>query len=204
MRLESIKNNVKFSALFAFILVFTGCAANRDLAAFFFDGVPGYQQNAGSKVSNGNGNLSEKNSSGKAVKAVAKKKQPKKIKSIHKPFKEKKCDKCHDKNRKTFLVVPKDKLCFQCHDRKKFFNKFVHGPVAPGRCSACHLPHNSTNPYLLRYVNEELCYQCHDPMDIKKIKDHQDRADCLKCHDPHTQDNKYFLKPEVKEKFNVI
>ncbi len=203
MLMELIKNK-KTLLLLVFLFLSTGCVKDREILAFFFDGVPEYN-NAGQTT----GNTDKLNSNNfsktqKNVKRASVQKKRIEIKSIHKPFKERKCDKCHDRTKRNFLVVPKDKLCFQCHDKKKFFNKFVHGPVAPGRCSFCHYAHNSKYLYLLRYENEKLCYQCHNPEDIKKIKDHENRADCLKCHDPHTQDNKYFLKPEVKEKFKII
>ncbi len=202
MLLELIKNKKVF--VLSMLLFFSiGCAQNRDLAAFFFDGVPEYY-NSNQATENNSIVKTNLSKTQKNIKEAGIQKKRIEIKSVHKPVKERKCNKCHDRTKSSFLVVPKEKLCFQCHDKKKFFNKFVHGPVAPGRCSFCHYPHRSENPYLLKYVNEKLCYQCHDPEDIKKIKGHENRADCLKCHDPHTQDNKYFLKPEVKEKFKVI
>ncbi len=199
------RNKITHFFILFFLLITSGCAANRELAAFFFDGVPEYQTMSEiNKVSINNKNKKGSPEERRSVTAVNRRKNANTINSIHKPFGERKCEKCHDRNKKSFLVVPKNELCFQCHKKEKFFQKFVHGPVAPGTCLSCHYPHKSQNPYLLRYTDEKLCFQCHEPQDIRKIKDHENRADCLKCHDPHTQNNKYFLRPEVMKKLKAI
>ncbi|WP_201327135.1 cytochrome c3 family protein [Thermotomaculum hydrothermale] len=200
-----IRNKITHFFILVFLLITSGCAANRQLAAVFFDGVPEYQTTSESnKVSGSNKNEKGSPEERRNVAAINRKKNANATVSIHKPFGERKCEKCHDRNKKSFLVVPKNELCFQCHKKERFFQKFVHGPVAPGTCLSCHYPHKSPNPYLLRYTDEKLCFQCHEPDEIRKIKDHKNRAGCLKCHDPHTQNNKFFLKPEIMKKFKAI
>ena len=118
--------------------------------------------------------------------------------SLHKPYKEKNCNDCHSKNKNVNagLMAPKRELCQVCHqDFIKGHN--VHGPVAVGDCLACHFPHNSQYPSLLKADPDEVCATCHqesrlaaamhDRFAVKTIS-------CGECHDPHAGDARYFLK----------
>ncbi len=60
--------------------------------------------------------------------------------------------------------------CYSCHAAEAFQNQLA-GKTAPAdhkqyedaiTCSACHDPHNSTNPGQLRMPEEQLCITCHN------------------------------------------
>lgn len=115
---------------------------------------------------------------------------------------------CHTpvgKNRHAFKPLPSDltETCFQCHEAGKFRGKTTHGPAAGGKCTACHDPHSSENPRLLKKSGAELCFSCHaaqqkDPegrtlpptkrlFDDKTTVRHPPfgEGDCGACHLPH-------------------
>lgn len=55
-----------------------------------------------------------------------------------------------------------DQVCFKCHADKAGPFAFEHEPVKTEGCSACHQPHGSTNPRLLRRTQVSLlCLECH-------------------------------------------
>lgn len=118
--------------------------------------------------------------------------------SSHKPYAEKKCRDCHsnDKNINAGLIAPKRELCGVCHtDFIKGHN--VHGPVAVGDCLACHLPHNSQYPSLLKEDPDKICATCHQESRLAAAM--HDRflvktISCGECHDPHAGNARYFLK----------
>ena len=109
------------------------------------------------------------------------------MKSFHKSYREKKCDKCHDINHSYRLNNRQPDLCYNCH--KSFEEKFevLHGPVAAGFCTACHKPHQSEHDKLLILPVREVCQYCHQPGDVNKNKAHQKIAsdNCMTCHDSH-------------------
>lgn len=116
--------------------------------------------------------------------------------SVHRPYDEKKCDDCHDKSKEGGLVRPKKDLCLMCHTN---FLKgiYVHGPTAVGECLACHLPHNSKYPKLLKYDLGQLCTTCHKESRLAAQMHTQVGARkmvCADCHDPHSGNSSYFLK----------
>jgi predicted CXXCH cytochrome family protein len=92
------------------------------------------------------------------------------------------------------------KMCAPCHDLPKTTDKYVHGPVAVGDCLACHDPHGSANPKLLKMPGSKLCENCHEEMTAKlaaKRYVHAPvKADCAGCHDPHSSRFRYQLKSE--------
>lgn len=116
--------------------------------------------------------------------------------SSHPPYKEKRCNDCHDKTKESGLIKPRDQVCFVCHPgiMKKYF---VHGPVATGSCLECHDPHSSTEPALLKVEKKKLCAVCHKEKRVAEAM-HQKVTDsgmvCADCHDPHDGDAKYFLR----------
>lgn len=118
--------------------------------------------------------------------------------SSHKPYKEKKCSDCHsnDKNVNAGLIVPRRELCGVCHqDFVKGDN--VHGPVAVGDCLACHLPHNSQYPSLLKEDPDTVCTICHQEARLAAAMHERfvvKAISCGECHDPHAGDARYFLK----------
>ena len=113
--------------------------------------------------------------------------------SIHPPFAIKKCGLCHDASRKGKLIQAQPGLCYQCHDT--YENKFEHGPVASGNCTACHSPHTSDNPKLLLRKSRDLCLYCHDAEHIDIVPAHEKAGGsaCTSCHNPHGGNKKFFL-----------
>jgi predicted CXXCH cytochrome family protein len=121
------------------------------------------------------------------------------IASYHKPFKEKKCKDCHDFTTDIGLIRPLRELCFVCHRDflRHIKEPFVHGPVAVGDCSACHLPHTSVNSSLLEMEKSKLCGKCHQEQRLaasmhERVMTHG--MACSDCHDPHYGKVHYFLK----------
>jgi DmsE family decaheme c-type cytochrome len=57
-----------------------------------------------------------------------------------------------------------DAVCFNCHVDKQGPFVYEHEPIKTEGCTACHTPHGSPNPHLLKYANvNQLCMQCHTP-----------------------------------------
>lgn len=116
--------------------------------------------------------------------------------SAHRPWKEKNCLGCHNFQAENKLKLPKNEICFLCH--KNFIQgKFVHGPVSVGACLACHDPHSSDNPSLLRESLEKICFKCHHEDRLAKAMHEKIIANgmlCVDCHNPHSQKVRYFLK----------
>ena len=116
--------------------------------------------------------------------------------SKHPPYVEKRCDDCHDKTKENGLVGPRNEFCFICHTG---FVKgtYVHGPVAVGDCLACHEPHNSNFPSLLKVNKATVCASCHMEKRLaqgmhEKVRDKG--VGCMNCHDPHSTNAPFFLK----------
>lgn len=116
--------------------------------------------------------------------------------SSHRPYKEKSCNGCHDQTKQNGLIRPARELCFVCH--KDFIKgSQVHGPVAVGECLACHLPHSSANPSLLKASRDEICAVCHRETRLAAgmhDKVTEKTMACVDCHDPHYGNARYFLK----------
>jgi predicted CXXCH cytochrome family protein len=72
--------------------------------------------------------------------------------------------------------------------------KFVHGPVAVGECSVCHV---SEGKHKFKPIIEmgKLCYQCHERADTHQVVHPPVKeGKCFKCHDPHQSPNKFQLR----------
>ncbi len=172
-----------------------GCGAvtRHKVLSFFFDGVPPLEGEGGRQQGlKGRRPGSPKGARRKAPKA-----------SLHPPFVKKHCDKCHAGLPRRFkgqksgisfltgtprLALPLHKLCLQCH--KLPAAKYVHGPVAMGRCETCHMPHRSPYPHLLKKGKvRDLCFQCHTKDLFVSMDLHQEKGwilkACTACHDPH-------------------
>lgn len=85
-----------------------------------------------------------------------------------------------------------EQLCVGCHSRDSLLDLLgadspsaLHGPVASGHCTACHVPHRSREPALLRIAAEKLCLGCHRADDRGAEHPEVDGLDCTACHDPH-------------------
>jgi predicted CXXCH cytochrome family protein len=178
---------------FGVVLLLSGCdpVTRYKVTSTIFDGVPSYpppeqfcQEYAEKKVE------TEK----AAAQQQAMKKGP--TGSSHVPYQEKQCDDCHDKAKEGGLVLPKKELCFACHAN---FVKgtYVHGPVATADCLACHEPHLSTFPKLLKASSVKICETCHREKRITVGLHDRVAAQqllCVDCHDPHYGNMQFFLK----------
>lgn len=90
-----------------------------------------------------------------------------------KPFRHKvmegvmKCSDCHNAHggfdqKQTKLAVGADAACIKCHTDKQGPFVFEHGPIKTEGCSACHTPHGSNNPKMLKRSSvRQLCMECH-------------------------------------------
>ena len=187
-----IRNRILLILVLPVFFFSCSVAKNYKTLSFFFDGVPDPNQ----KKAAAEQSAAKKGSQSKRIRPVIV------IKSGHPDYAKKRCSKCHDNTKQSYLKTSRDKLCFTCHKAEKFTGKFLHGPVAVKHCHTCHLPHNSRYPRLLVKIKRPLCLQCHKEEEINIIRDHTTRQydDCVRCHLPHAADNKFFLKPSVQEK----
>jgi len=78
-----------------------------------------------------------------------------------------KCTDCHNQHG-GFLTAQlrstaaQDQICYKCHVDKAGPFVFEHEPVKVEGCVACHLPHGSANPRLLKRSQVNLlCLECH-------------------------------------------
>lgn len=116
--------------------------------------------------------------------------------STHRPYAERRCEGCHDPQR----VLPPAMelaLCLRCHQRDAIMFARPHEPVEDEDCAACHLPHESGEPHLLRRRPQKLCRPCHSPSREPFAKVHAplgDELPCTECHHAHGGDEAAFLK----------
>jgi predicted CXXCH cytochrome family protein len=93
------------------------------------------------------------------------------LQNRHRPLAFGRCDPCHRYDGK--LHKPVRALCLDCHGGEQFTRRIAHPPVKRGECLACHDPHASRQPSLLkaRYApgrwiagagEVALCLGCHD------------------------------------------
>jgi DmsE family decaheme c-type cytochrome len=77
------------------------------------------------------------------------------------------CTNCHNAHggfltHQLRSTASQDLLCFNCHTDKAGPFAFEHGPVKTEGCVACHFPHGSSNPRMLRRSQINLlCLECH-------------------------------------------
>ena len=77
------------------------------------------------------------------------------------------CSDCHNVHgtattRQARTLPSGDAVCYKCHADKQGPFVYEHVPVKTEGCSACHTPHGSTNPRLLKVSQVNLlCLQCH-------------------------------------------
>lgn len=90
----------------------------------------------------------------------------------------------------------------RCHDQMGK-DRYVHGPVAAGECTKCHVPENLQTAYdgekhafQLARKERDLCYMCHEQrVDSQKVVHGPVRFGlCGACHDPHQSPYRYRLK----------
>ena len=77
------------------------------------------------------------------------------------------CNDCHNPHGTAIVsqlrALPSgDAICYKCHADKQGPFVYEHVPVKTEGCVACHTPHGSTNPRLLKVSQINLlCLQCH-------------------------------------------
>lgn len=104
-----------------------------------------------------------------------------------------------EKNRKETRKKADSCITSKCH-AKMGKDKFVHGPIAAGECTACHgtSKKHKDNPKRNKFGKvkdiEKTCYSCHEKFKTKKfIHVPVQDGECLVCHDPHGSPNKFQL-----------
>lgn len=117
--------------------------------------------------------------------------------SSHRPYDEKNCGGCHDMDKRGGYVSSGiEDLCFVCHT-DFIVGIYVHGPVAVADCLACHEPHSSRFPSLLKFDKRDLCANCHQESRVAAAMHAtvmEKNMACVDCHDPHFGNVQYFLK----------
>ena len=83
------------------------------------------------------------------------------------------------------LAAEQPALCAKCHDVKG--GTPLHPVIKTSGCTACHNPHTSPNPALLKlYPVDTLCYKCHAKFDDAEfVHTAVKQGKCLGCHSPH-------------------
>ena len=77
------------------------------------------------------------------------------------------CSDCHNPHggfelKQTRLATGTDAACIKCHADKQGPFTYEHAPLKTDGCVACHLPHGSANPRLLKFARvNTLCLTCH-------------------------------------------
>lgn len=129
---------------------------------------------------------------------------------VHWPLLDKQgCLSCHNPHAgkvKGLLKEPMLNLCGKCHpDTIQRQEKSVakHEPIKAGACSACHDPHSSNSPLLVKKASTiDLCATCHDWMKHsshpigEKFKDPRNKnmsINCLSCHRSHGTEYKKMI-----------
>jgi predicted CXXCH cytochrome family protein len=90
-------------------------------------------------------------------------------------------------------------------------DKYVHGPVAAGQCSACHTPKpnvkhpskqkESESDFDAPAAGAALCNTCHERKDSQPIVHGPIQwGQCSFCHDPHQSPNPFRLKEQPTSK----
>src|ERR1044072_3834751 len=107
-----------------------------------------------------------------------------------------KCSDCHNPHggfelKQTRLAVGADAACIKCHADKQSPFTFEHTPVKTDGCVACHIPHGSANPRMLKFSSvNHLCLRSEERRVGEEGRsrwgpDHNQNAQyasCTNCH----------------------
>ncbi len=178
--------------LITVLIISAGCSpqAGRKILACFFDGVETRKIHDTTRDEHAALSSSETSHKADVVQVI------KDSVHYHQPYRDNKCNLCHNFDEPMNKVSPQDDMCYSCHTNypKKF--EFLHKPVANGACTKCHSPHYSKNPSLLLNMGNELCLNCHTEARFRESDIHKKSVDrrCNECHDSHGGSNHYLLK----------
>lgn len=117
----------------------------------------------------------------------------------HTPYRENRCDGCHDAESGQLIRTVQEGLCLNCHGELVSEPAFVHGPVAVNDCTVCHHYHAAPFPKLLLAEPTPTCLTCHDRADLSAGGHHAtiEQQSCTECHDPHGGENRFFVKGSI-------
>jgi len=177
---------LKYAGIIALVVTLQACdvAKHRKTLSFFFDGVPADGASENSEAfEQAAPNLDAALVEGEEA-----------FLSLHKPWQERRCESCHDRNAKGFLRTERSQLCYTCHDEHAFSGEWVHGPVSVSACLTCHMPHRSKQAHLLKLENQALCLQCHELPNTCSKNGANATKECLGCHGPHQSTNRFLLR----------
>jgi len=112
------------------------------------------------------------------------------------------CSECHAGSFDQ-LKGSRDSSCLRCHDdvvETAEKSPFFHPAVNMVSCLACHTPHASSHPHLLRDRGGGVCFQCHP--NIRAGKGEVEHgiialAGCGACHAPHGADRPHLLRDDT-------
>lgn len=130
--------------------------------------------------------------------------------SVHKPYAELQCAKCHDitvtggavqRGQDIVIMRPEEGLCAQCHKGLPGEPRFAHAPVLHKACLWCHQAHESPYPSLLRAAPADICFRCHSDEELSTGEHHprplaDSARSCVDCHTAHGGTSRFFLRPE--------
>jgi predicted CXXCH cytochrome family protein len=117
------------------------------------------------------------------------------------------CGRCHDTGGK--LLAPPAELCLRCHAdvQKAAALPDAHPGLAnPRACLACHTPHTSDRPQLIRGASErDVCLTCHQEIQSRQetsLSVHPESGEagaCSACHLGHRSEQKSLLESAPAE-----
>ena len=123
-----------------------------------------------------------------------------KYKSVHMPYQDRQCQRCHDEQQQMHVREDMADVCLSCH--RQYFDEddVEHTPVTDGECLSCHNLHRSEHPSLLTQPVVEGCGECHEVPDDLCEEAHgaEGVQDCTKCHNPHFGEAPY-LKADAED-----
>jgi DmsE family decaheme c-type cytochrome len=113
-----------------------------------------------------------------------------------------KCSDCHDthgtfQDAQLRTTEDQNAICTKCHSETAGPFAFEHPVVKTEGCIACHAPHGSPNPRMLKVSNvNTLCLQCHSSVNLAKFPAasseqggpaHNQATQYVSCTTCHTQ-----------------
>lgn len=129
------------------------------------------------------------------------------VKHGHPKWTKEDCARCHYVEKSNAMRPGVDQACLSCHDQllKPAEGVKLHKAVAEDHCTACHTPHASRRPHLVREDAEAICFKCHKLEEIQKPEHpHVTRADCTICHAGHSSPEPHLLRPLIAEQLRPL